>query len=69
MPTTVGGQNHYPAWQVHSMGLGLEEEYCVNTIMVNGGYRYLFSFFAPPLEVPELLPTVQKMLTSFHITK
>jgi hypothetical protein len=37
--------------------------------MINGGYRYLFYFFAPPLNIPELLPTIEKMLVSFQITK
>jgi hypothetical protein len=66
--TTVG-QNHYPALQVHFSGGVLEEEYRVNTFMVNNGYRYVFYFFAPPLDIPELLPTVEKMLASFRITK
>jgi hypothetical protein len=67
--STTIGQSHYPAIQVHFSKVGLEEEYRVNTFMVNNGYRYLFYFFAPPLDVPELFPTVERMLASFRITK
>jgi hypothetical protein len=67
--STTIGQNHYPALQVHFSGGVLEEGYRVNTFMVNNGYRYVFYFYAPPLDIPELFPTVEKMLASFRITK
>lgn len=44
-------------------------EYRVNTFKANTENIYQFSLFGEPLQVPDLLPTVEKMLTSFHITK
>lgn len=67
--STTIGQCHYPNQQVHFVGgiPGLQEEYRINTYMVDRGYLYTFSFFASPLDVPELLPTVEKMLASFQV--
>jgi hypothetical protein len=67
--STTIGQNHYPAQQVHFVGgiPGLQEEYRINTYMVDRGYLYTFSFFTSPLDIPELLPIVERMLASFQI--
>ena len=73
--STTIGQNHYPAVQMHfsetptpDMYLRTDS-YWIDTLMVKDGYAYLLRFFAPPLNIPELLPTVEKMLASLHITK
>jgi hypothetical protein len=62
--STTIGQNHYPAQQIHFSGgiPELQEEYHINTFMVDRGYLYTFSFFTSPLDIPQLLPTVEKML-------
>jgi hypothetical protein len=44
-------------------------EYRVNTFMANNEYFYQFSFFGEPLQIPDLLPKMKKIITSFHITK
>lgn len=66
--STTIGQNHYPASQIHYWG-DSKKEYRITTLMVNDGYDYFFGFEAPPLDVPEVFPTVEKMLASFQITK
>jgi hypothetical protein len=60
--STTIGHNHYPAQQIHFSGgiPELQEEYHINTFMVDRGYLYTFSFFTSPLDIPELLPTVEK---------
>jgi hypothetical protein len=69
--STTVGQDHYPAVQVQFSERGVlsGDTYWIRTFMVNDGYRYLFSFFAPALDTPKLSPTAEKMLASFQITR
>jgi hypothetical protein len=60
--STTIGQNHYPAVQTHFIEganpenpFSLSEKYWVDTIMLNDEHVYLLRFFAPSLDIPELL--------------
>jgi hypothetical protein len=66
--STTIGQNPYPASQIHYWG-NFKEEYNIDTVMADDRYSYRFDFDTRPLNVPELFPTVEKVLTSFNITR
>src|SRR5215204_756884 len=59
--STTIGQNHYPASQIHYWR-NLKEEYNIDTLIVNDRYSYFFNFDTHPLNVPELSPTIEKVL-------
>ena len=73
--STTLGQNNYPDVQMRfSEGPTPDmyprtDSFWIDTLTVNDGYAYQLRFFAAPIDIPELLPTVEKMLASFHITK
>jgi PsbP len=62
--TSVAG---FDAWSVDFM-LGTNT-FFRDTYMVNNGKLYEIHYMTPPLKVPETLPVLKKMISSFEIIK
>jgi hypothetical protein len=61
----------HEAWSVEYM-INVERKqasYILGNYVINDGKLYTIEFSAPPLKVPENLPTAQKMIESFQFTK
>ena len=61
----------HEAWSVEYM-INVERKqasYILGNYVINDGKLYTIEFSAPPLKVPENLPTAQKMIESFQFTR
>jgi hypothetical protein len=66
--TQIAGRE---AWSVEYM-INVERKqtsYILGDYVINDGKLYTIEFSAPPLKVPENLPTAQKMIESFQFTR
>jgi hypothetical protein len=61
----------HEAWSVEYM-INVDRKqasYILGNYVINDGKLYTIEFSTPPLKVPENLPTAQKMIDSFQLTK
>ena len=45
------------------------EHYTIEIVAIKDGKRYTLELAAPSLQIPDVLPTFQKMINSFQVTK